>query len=62
MIADDVLQERISGRWVHKASGRSYHAKFNRPKCMCPLGAYYSSSALVMIKLMLDRAVAAWHS
>jgi len=32
MIADDVLQDRISGRWVHKASGRSYHAKFNRPK------------------------------
>ena len=25
-----VLEERICGRWVHKASGRSYHSKFKR--------------------------------
>jgi len=31
-IDDGVLHERISGRWTHKASGRSYHTKFNPPK------------------------------
>ena len=31
---DEVLEERICGRWVHKASGRSYHAKFNPPKSL----------------------------
>lgn len=30
--ADAVLVERICGRWVHSASGRSYHAKFAQPK------------------------------
>jgi len=31
-VPDEVLVERISGRWIHKASGRSYHVKFNPPK------------------------------
>ena len=31
-IDDEVVKERISGRWIHKASGRSYHTKFNPPK------------------------------
>jgi adenylate kinase len=31
-VNDDVVKERISGRWVHKDSGRSYHVKFNPPK------------------------------
>lgn len=31
-IADKVLEERITGRWIHPASGRSYHTKFNPPK------------------------------
>ncbi|CAK0834939.1 unnamed protein product [Prorocentrum cordatum] len=31
-IPDEVLFERITGRWIHKASGRSYHTKFNPPK------------------------------
>ena len=30
-VPDDVLTERICGRWIHKASGRSYHVKFARP-------------------------------
>eukprot|EP00808_Paulinella_micropora_P001963 g82166.t1 len=30
----DVLEERIVGRWQHKASGRSYHVKFSPPKSM----------------------------
>ena len=29
---DSVLEERICGRWIHKASGRSYHTKFKPPK------------------------------
>jgi adenylate kinase len=28
---DEVLEERICGRWVHKESGRSYHVKFKPP-------------------------------
>merc|ERR1712232_280444 len=30
-IPDAVLEERICGRWIHKASGRSYHVKFAPP-------------------------------
>ena len=33
-VPDEVLTERICGRWVHKASGRSYHVKFARPKSL----------------------------
>lgn len=31
-VPDSVLVERITGRWVHPASGRSYHEKFSPPK------------------------------
>jgi hypothetical protein len=31
-----VLEERICGRWVHKASGRSYHSKFKRYATSAP--------------------------
>lgn len=31
-VNDEVLIERIEGRRIHKASGRSYHVKFNPPK------------------------------
>ena len=31
-IADELLIERITGRRVHPASGRTYHVKFNPPK------------------------------
>ena len=31
---DDVLTERITGRWVHENSGRSYHVEFNPPKSL----------------------------
>jgi len=30
----EVLEERICGRWMHKASGRSFHVKFKPPKSM----------------------------
>lgn len=31
-VPEDVLEERICGRRIHKPSGRSYHVKFNPPK------------------------------
>jgi len=31
-IDDEVVKERIGGRWIHKESGRSYHVKFAPPK------------------------------
>jgi len=31
-VPDSILTERITGRLIHKASGRSYHKKFNPPK------------------------------
>lgn len=31
-VPDDILTERITGRLIHKPSGRSYHKKFNPPK------------------------------
>lgn len=33
-VPDEVLEERICGRWIHKSSGRSYHVKFAPPKTM----------------------------
>lgn len=33
-VPDQVLEERICGRWIHKKSGRSYHVKFAPPKSM----------------------------
>lgn len=33
-VPDKVLEERITGRWIHKKSGRSYHVKFAPPKSM----------------------------
>jgi adenylate kinase len=33
-VPDEVLEERICGRWIHKTSGRSYHVKFAPPKSM----------------------------
>jgi adenylate kinase len=32
VVPDEVIVERMSGRWTHQASGRSYHVKFNPPK------------------------------
>jgi len=33
-VPEDVLEERVCGRWMHKGTGRSYHVKFNPPKSM----------------------------
>eukprot|EP00519_Triparma_laevis_P003544 CAMPEP_0182513156 /NCGR_PEP_ID=MMETSP1321-20130603/33492_1 /TAXON_ID=91990 /ORGANISM="Bolidomonas sp., Strain RCC1657" /LENGTH=302 /DNA_ID=CAMNT_0024720115 /DNA_START=42 /DNA_END=950 /DNA_ORIENTATION=- len=37
-VPDSILEERICGRWIHKASGASYHVKYAPPKSM-KLGA-----------------------
>ncbi|KNH07313.1 hypothetical protein XU18_1845 [Perkinsela sp. CCAP 1560/4] len=31
-VPDDVITARASGRWIHKASGRTYHSEFAPPK------------------------------
>eukprot|EP01023_Acetabularia_acetabulum_P052491 TRINITY_DN5825_c0_g1_i1.p1 TRINITY_DN5825_c0_g1~~TRINITY_DN5825_c0_g1_i1.p1 ORF type:complete len:243 (+),score=55.61 TRINITY_DN5825_c0_g1_i1:31-759(+) len=31
-VPDQVLVERVTGRWIHPASGRSYHETFHPPK------------------------------
>ena len=33
-IDDAILEERITGRWIHSASGRTYHTKFAPPKAL----------------------------
>lgn len=33
-VPDEVLEERICGRWIHKKSGRSYHIKYAPPQSM----------------------------
>ena len=32
VVPDSLLVERVTGRWIHPASGRSYHEKFAPPK------------------------------
>ena len=46
-VPDEVLTERICGRWMHKASGRSYHVKFAPPKS-------YDGSSAPTAENMLD--------
>jgi adenylate kinase len=33
-VPDQVLTDRVCGRWVHAGSGRSYHAHFSPPKSL----------------------------
>lgn len=33
-VPDEVLEQRITGRWIHKESGRSYHVMYKRPKSL----------------------------
>ena len=33
-VPDEILEDRICGRWIHKNSGRSYHVKYAPPKSM----------------------------
>ena len=32
-VPDEILEERICGRWIHKKSGRSYHVKVSLMMC-----------------------------
>ena len=45
-VPDSVLTERICGRWVHKASGRSYHVKYAKPKSFAE-GAVPSAATML---------------
>ena len=38
VVPDEVLEARICGRWVHKSSGRSYHAANKKPKSLVAAG------------------------
>lgn len=33
-VRDEVIIERLAGRWIHLSSGRVYHEKFNPPKVL----------------------------
>jgi len=33
-VADDVILNRIGGRWIHLPSGRVYNTSYNPPKCL----------------------------
>jgi len=46
-VPDEVLTERICGRWVHKESGRSYHVKYATPKSL-------AEGATPSVETMLD--------
>ena len=47
-IPDEVLEERICGRWIHKKSGRSYHVKQYETKTLVVAGAGAKPSAANM--------------
>ena len=50
-IDDAILEERITGRWIHPSSGRTYHTKFAPPKApgiddvrlqiVCPISVFW---------------------
>jgi len=48
-VPDSVLEERICGRWIHKASGRSYHTKYKKPESM-----EVDADGKVVVASMLD--------
>ena len=49
-VPDEVLTERICGRWVHKSSGRSYHVKYKVPASLIAAG----EGAVPSVENMLD--------
>jgi len=49
VVPDEVLTERICGRWIHKASGRSYHIKFKKPASLVSAGDDAAPSAENML-------------
>ena len=49
VVPDDVLEARICGRWVHKSSGRSYHATNKKPRSLVEAGEGAAPSAENML-------------
>ena len=45
-VPDEDLEARICGRWIHQASGRSYHASNKKPKSL-PDGAEPSAENML---------------
>lgn len=41
-VPDEVLEQRIVGRWIHKKSGRSYHVTNNPPKSLVAQTSYFA--------------------
>jgi adenylate kinase family enzyme len=52
-VPDEILTERICGRWVHKASGRSYHIKFAKPKSLADTEAASQTQTTARPKPMI---------
>lgn len=52
-IDDSVLEERITGRWIHPSSGRTYHTKYAPPKVpgKDDVSRHYYTLILICIKL-----------
>lgn len=48
-VPDEVLEDRIFGRWIHKMSGRSYHVKFAPPK-----GMTFGDDGKILPESMID--------
>ena len=49
VVPDHVLEARICGRWVHKSSGRSYHATNKKPRSLVEAGEGAAPSAENML-------------
>lgn len=49
-VPDKVLEERVCGRWIHKASGRVYHVKYAPPKNM----KFDKDGSTVLKETMID--------
>lgn len=55
-VPDSVLVDRVVGRLVHPASGRSYHEKFAPPKVGAPISqALHVTPLLIESLLGLER-------
>lgn len=54
-IDDAILEERITGRWIHPSSGRTYHSKFAPPKA--PGIDDVSSQGLYFLGLAMKTAI-----
>lgn len=56
-IDDSILEERITGRWIHLSSGRTYHTKFAPPKVPGVDDVKQLLSSFVSFSFFLNRLV-----